>query len=652
MTDIYTRIKNNLSDALRLFSPLLPALFLTLVLVRGLEFMNADIPLVITVILWSDLLFFLQLLPLFFCLFLVINYLSPKRPQLILFLMGSLWLLVYSALVIYFVTAHVPLGADMFGYSVSDGIKIIMESVSVNFFVFLVFMLPILMYWLLLGAFKKIRWTPLFTLLLIFAGIMLPIFGYTALADSANFNNEYAYHANQNKGAFFMGSLVEYFGKDTLTETSEVTLKYLDPRFPFLRIENAPDVLSAFFKVDTVKPNIVIIQVEGLGRAFSGPKAYLGSFTPFLDELAGKSIYFENFLAAQGRTFAALPSILGSLPFGETGFSDLENQMPEFESLISIANKNGYESSYYGGFEMNFDHQGLFMKKAGIGKIVSMDDFDKTLAVASPLGYGDRDLMKKVLQKKKGAKPTFQFIQTISMHNPFTVPDQERYQQLVETHMSKLGISEVKKQQNRPYKQIFASILYTDEALRYYFESYAKSPAYQNTIFIITGDHRLPEIPLSTKIDRYHVPLIIYSPMLKRSVKVSAISSHLDIAPSFSVFFKNSYQMKTPTKVTWVGTGLDVNPGFRNIHEYPLKQGKTVLHNYISGLFYLDGDKLYTMSADLDLEPVSNEQALQRIKASFNQYQLKNESFLKSKNLMPGSEINSKGPKHKETDAD
>jgi phosphoglycerol transferase MdoB-like AlkP superfamily enzyme len=651
MTDMYSRIKNNLGRAIRLFSPLLPALFMTLVLVRGMEFMKADVPLLIHAILWADLLFFLQLLPLFLGLFLVINYWLPKRPQLILLVIGGLWLLVYSALVVYFATAHVPLGADMFGYSVNDSIKIITESVSLNLFVLAVFMLPILVYWLLLSAFKKIRWTPQLTLLLVSTGILMPIFGYTALADSSSFNNEYAYHANQNKGAFFMDSLADYFGKDTLPESNEVVLKYLDPEYPFLRIENTPDVLSPFFNVDTIKPNIVIIQVEGLGRAFSGSKAYLGSFTPFLDELAGKSIYFENFLAAQGRTFAALPSILGSLPFAETGFSDLENQMPAFESLVSIANKNGYESTYYGGFEMNFDHQGLFMKKAGIGKIVSMSDFDKSLSLASPLGFGDRDLMKKVLQAKKGAKPTFQFIQTISMHNPFTVPGQEKYLQLVETHMSKIGLLDVEKQQNRPYRQMFASILYTDEALRYYFDSYAKLPAYQNTIFIITGDHRLPEIPLSTKIDRYHVPLIIYSPMLKRSAKISAISSHLDIAPSFSVFFKNSYMMKTPAKVTWVGTGLDVNPGFRNIHEYPLKQGKTVLHNYISGLFYLDGNKLYTMSADLDLEPVSNDQELQRIKASFNQYQLKNESFLRSKKLTPDSEIISKNTKHKKTDA-
>lgn len=637
MIDMYTRIKTYLRVTLSKFSPLLPAMFLSLMLLRGFELIKTDGPLRLIVVLWSDLLFFVQLLPWLFCLFLVFNFLFPKRKQLALFIAGSLWLLIYSLLVIYFATAHVPLRADMFGYSFSDGVKIIKESININLFLLIVLIAPIFVFSQLLKAFKNKRWNPIVTSVFIFAGLVTSISGFKMQPDPADFEHEYAYNASQNKGALFVESLVDYFGQANPALSMAVSPQYLDPAYPFLRIENTPDVLSDFFEADTVKPNIVIIQVEGLGRAFSGPDAYLGSFTPFLDELAEKSIYFENFLSAQGRTFAALPSILGSLPFAETGFSDLENHMPEFNSLISIAHNNGYQSTYFGGFEMNFDHQGLFMKKAGIEKIVSIENFNKSLAMASPLGFGDRDLMKKVLLSENGAQPTFRFIQTISMHNPFTVPDQDRYVQLVETHMSNMSFKESLKRQNRPYKNMFASILYTDEALRYYFESYAKLPGYQNTIFIITGDHRLPEIPLSTKIDRYHVPLLIYSPLLKRSAKISSISSHLDIAPSFAVFFKNSYKMITPEKVTWVGTGLDVNTSFRNIHEYPLKQGKTVLHNYIKGLFYLDGGRLFTMSAGLNLEPVTNAEELKHMQTELYKYQLKNESFLKSKKLMPAA---------------
>jgi hypothetical protein len=123
--------------------------------------------------------------------------------------------------------------------------------------------------------------------------------------------------------------------------------------------------------------------------------------------------------------------------------------------------------------------------------------------------------------------------------------------------------------------------------------------------------------------------------MLKKSRLISSISSHLDIAPSFAVFLRNSYQMKTPDRVTWVGTGLDVHTEFRNIHEYPLKQGKTVLHNYLKGLSYLDKGALYTVGANLDLEPLNDEKKLKKMISDFNKFLLKNESFIRSKKLMP-----------------
>jgi hypothetical protein len=39
----------------------------------------------------------------------------------------------------------------------------------------------------------------------------------------------------------------------------------------------------------------------------------------YLDSLIPKSLYWENFVS-NGRTFGALPSILGSLPYGEKDF--------------------------------------------------------------------------------------------------------------------------------------------------------------------------------------------------------------------------------------------------------------------------------------------------------------------------------------------
>lgn len=94
-----------------------------------------------------------------------------------------------------------------------------------------------------------------------------------------------------------------------------------DPRHPFLHEERTPDTLGPLFdKRAGTPPNLVFIIVEGLGRSFSGPGARLGSFTPFLDELAGRSLYFENFLAGQAAPSACSPRCSARSPSANTAW--------------------------------------------------------------------------------------------------------------------------------------------------------------------------------------------------------------------------------------------------------------------------------------------------------------------------------------------
>jgi phosphoglycerol transferase MdoB-like AlkP superfamily enzyme len=92
------------------------------------------------------------------------------------------------------------------------------------------------------------------------------------------------------------------------------------------------------------------------------------------------------------------------------------------------------------------------------------------------------------------------------MHDPFTFPDKPRYMEKVGQRLAQLGIAGNANPGYAAQREIFASILYTDDALRRYFEGAARLPGFENTIFIVTGDHRLPELPMDTRIERYHVP--------------------------------------------------------------------------------------------------------------------------------------------------
>ncbi|MBI5449843.1 MAG: LTA synthase family protein [Gammaproteobacteria bacterium] len=618
----------------------------------------ADLATLIIRAFWSDLLFLLQLLVFLLPVFLLLRQVfRGRRADLRCYgIVGSLVLAGYLILVNYFFVTRVPLGADLFGYSLADILVTARAGYQISMLSVLSFVVPFTVFWMvLMDVNRRVLLTPLVVYVALISGIVLAVSGISAPSARAALKNEFANSLALNKGAFFIADAYRYFIKREHAAVSAVpgTVSYtasqaarvdpLDPQYPFLRADDTPDVLGSYFTINPASPpSIVFIAVEGLGRAFSGSDAYLGSFTPFLDELAGSSLYWENFLASQGRTFASLPSILGSLPFGDEGFNALGARMPKHLTLLSILKRNGYRTRFYCGNGLDFDNQRSFLQHQNIDLMIGADDYGPGYPRLPDAywGYADAEVLRKALvtERDDARTPYLDYIQTISMHTPYTVTGQQQYLQLFEERMSQLGFTEDQKQKYRQYQKIYSTILYTDAALRRYFEEQARLPSYNNTIFVITGDHRLPEIPLATKVDRYHVPLIIYSPLLKRTAQIKSISSHLDITPSLLAFLKKNYHIKAPDRVTWVGSGLDMSPALRNIHHYPLKHTINNLIDYISGMYFLNEDTLFRIGENMDLEPIKDDGKRLELRLEFDRYKASNGKFMHDLTLMPDDE--------------
>jgi phosphoglycerol transferase MdoB-like AlkP superfamily enzyme len=655
-----------LGNCAALFVNLSLALLIAFIAARIMEFfyismtnnLPRDIQNVVAQALLADMISFLEMLPFLFVPFLIVYFsVRTKKSRLWAYgAGGSVFIILYAMLIKYFATALVPLGADLFGYSLKEIEATVKGGAALDAMSIFLFVIPVAVFWaslVFLYSRKSIK--PLYAFVIVGTGVVMT-FTVSALPARTSLKTELSYNLALNKAAYFAEESYAYFSHAARENVNATTpprrsdrphdnaasANYVSAEYPFLRTDNTREVLGEFFNVDSARPpNIVFILVEGLGKAFSGPKAYLGSFTPFLDDLAGKSLYWENFLASQGRTFAALPSILASLPFADKGFSDLGQRMPKHLSLMSILKHNGYRIKYYSGTDLDFDNERLFLQRQGADVLVGINDYDRTYTKSpgTSWGYPDRELMRKALEmdRQDSQQPYLSFVQTMSMHTSYSIPDQEKYIKLFEERMTRLGFDEAQKVRHRTYKQIYSTIMYTDEALRFFIEKYAELPAYGNTIFIITGDHRLPEIPMSTKIDRFHVPLIIFSPMLKRTAKIESISSQLDITPSLLAFLKKHYAIDTPTTVSWVGSGLDTDPSFRNIHKYPLKHTKTNLIDYISGMYFIDQDILFSLGKNMDLEPVQDEGKKSELIAEFNQYKALNDRFTRELKLIPDS---------------
>jgi uncharacterized sulfatase len=339
-----------------------------------------------------------------------------------------------------------------------------------------------------------------------------------------------------------------------------------------------------------------------------------------------------------------LPSLLGSLPFGKNGFNELGDKMPDHLSLLSLLKHNGYHTSFYYGGDASFDKMDVFLKKNSTDDISDLKTFPEgyTKLPANTegfsWGYGDKELYRRYFEKAATApQPSLNVLLTVATHSPFLVNDQSYYEARFERRMDELKFNEDAQTQARLYKMQFASILYCDDALRTFFTTYAAMPVFKNTIFLITGDHRMPEIPMSTKIDRYHVPLIVYSPLLRRSSKFKSVSTHFDITPTLLAFLESRYQIDAPRMVSWIGSGIDTAHDFRNIHAYPLMQTKNDIIDFVEGRNMINTSSLFEIKDNLDLEQLTDSSTYARLNGNFSRFKQKNNSIVRGKKLIPDS---------------
>jgi uncharacterized sulfatase len=476
--------------------------------------------------------------------------------------------------------------------------------------------------------------------------------------DPSTFSDEFSLFAANNKLGFFAQSLSTHYLHQGSLNKHEFTFNtvasspegnpftYINPEYPFLHQETTPDVLGEYLNLGKTPPNIVLIIVESLGRAYSGQNAYLGSFTPFLDSLMQKSLYWENCLSTSGRTFQVLPTTLASLPFGEHGFAELEDKMPDHLSLISILKKQaGYSSSFVYGGEAEFDKMDAFLNRQGIDQIIDSrkfgSDYTKLPASASDFswGFGDHEIFRRYLEdlKAKPDTPRMDVMLTLAMHSPFIVTNQEYYNRKFAERLDGLNLSEKTKSFDQQYVKQLASVLYFDESIRYFFSEFSKTKEFANTIFIITGDHRMPEIPISTQIDRFHVPLVIYSPMLKKTEKFSSIISHFDITPSLIAMLNGAKYIKRPTVAAWIGHGLDNSVDFRSLQTYPLMRNKNEILDLLSSDQFLSNQTVYQIAPDLNIEPQENANRQKQLKEELDNFIRKNNYACKNNKLIPDS---------------
>ena len=607
-------------------------------LVRRSQVIPADAPWVIARGLQEDLL--LTLWAAVPALFTVL--MASRFPRLATALHRALLVLVAVigvALIQYFVTASVPLGGDLFGYTLDDIVNTSRKTSGVSWVAIVTALGAALGTWVLSGFAMRRRAPRWVGGTVALAAIGSVLFHGALRLHPRDFRSDTVYALAINKTTYFVHQSLRLMVPERVPPVAGPPLS----GYPLLRPTDTVDVLGPLLHQSPTAPNIVLVLVEGLGRDFMGPGARYKGFTPFLDTLATRSLFWENYLATSGRTFGALPSLLGSLPYGTHGFMSLGAKMPVHHTLAELVRSQGYTTRYFSGVNGQFDNIDGFMERQQVDLFVDQSAYPpgyKMMPAADggpSWGYGDDEMFRRMLEltPPSAPGPRLDVLQTVTTHEPFTPPDPEVWRAAFERRLVELRVRGSRRAEYQRHASIFAALLYVDESIRRFLTAYAKRPDYERTLFVFVGDHRLIPVPQPTRLSRFHVPLIIHSPMVKAPRRMSSISSHLDLAPSLLALLSSRYGLSFPDSVHWLGRGLDTAVAFRNVHEVPLMRTKNRIEDYVDGTWFLSGDELFRIDRDLTLRRSSSANARATVTEKLRRFRAVNRFVTTGDRLMP-----------------
>ena len=271
------------------------------------------------------------------------------------------------------------------------------------------------------------------------------------------------------------------------------------------------------------KDNVVVIILESFSREFVGSlnkqldNGQYKGYTPFLDSLISKSLVFPNAFANGRKSIDAIPSITASIPALVLPYVVSERSGNRINSLASLLSKEGYETSFFHGApngSMGFD---AFTKIAGFHKYVGKNEYGNDDGFDGIWGIWDEPFFQFFADEmNKMKEPFLSTIFSVSSHHPFKVPEQykERFPEA-----------------NIPLQKC---IMYTDFALKEFFDKASKMPWFKNTLFVITSDHCSESDfkEYKTPVNYYAAPLIFYKGDGSLIGKDESLAQQIDIMPS------------------------------------------------------------------------------------------------------------------------
>lgn len=272
--------------------------------------------------------------------------------------------------------------------------------------------------------------------------------------------------------------------------------------------------------------NIVVILMESFSARYVGSLGNDYNITPEFDKLAKEGLLFERFFSNGTHTHQGMFATFSCFP-NLPGFEYLMQQ-PEgihaFSGLPALLKREKFNDLYVYNGAFSWDNQEGFFRNQGLTNFIGRHDYINPKFQDRTWGVSDEDMFTravKELDKIDSEQPFFAMLQTLSNHTPYALPKKLPFPEITNMGESSEHLTAMK---------------YSDWALGEFFNRVKQKPYYDETLFVILGDHGFGVKPQISDIDllRFHVPLLLIAPGITKQYghRNSIVSTQVDVVPT------------------------------------------------------------------------------------------------------------------------
>ena len=288
------------------------------------------------------------------------------------------------------------------------------------------------------------------------------------------------------------------------------------------------------------KRNVVVIIMESMAYYKTGLGGSKVNPTPVLDNLALSSVVFHEFYTPTVATARSIFAAMTGLPDVTKVKSGTRNPFIVDQNSLLDQHQN-YDKFYFIGGSANWGNiRGVLTYN--ISNLNLFEEGKYKSKRQDVWGISDYDMFTEALQylnsRENPHKPFVGVIQTAGFHRPYTIPENI-------PGFKKLSNNDIDQKLLKDYGfdsiDELNSLRLQDYSLGHFLDKAKKEKWYDNTLFIIFGDHGLShnnainvENWRRNLNNSFHVPLIVHGPKFFKPVANYKIASELDIMPTIA----------------------------------------------------------------------------------------------------------------------